>query len=330
MIDTFTNDWLLEYRRDKYSQSGEDGIIEKILEMLPNNDLWCVEFGAWDGVHLTNSRNLIEERDYSGVLIEGNPKRYVQLEQNYAEHNRRNANKVIAIQGFVGFDDDDNLDRILADTPIPRDFDLLSIDIDGNDYHVWKRLRDFQPKVVVIEFNPTIPNGVEFVQHADSSVCHGSSLHSVVGMAREKGYELVCVLHLNAFFVKAEYFPLFHIACNSPEMLRTDLSSVTYLFTGYDGTVLLRGRCELPWHNVGLKESKVQAIPGFMRRFPGDYSYLQALAFSFFLLLHNPRRFRRNVEEVLDLEQWLRRKLSRPTLRARRLPVRRRGSATSR
>ncbi len=63
--------WLLNHRSNVHSQAGEDGIIEKILELLPVRDHWCVEFGAWDGVFLSNTRRLIEHAGYSAVLIEG-------------------------------------------------------------------------------------------------------------------------------------------------------------------------------------------------------------------------------------------------------------------
>ncbi len=47
------SNWLLDYGKNVYSQTGEDGVIEKILDILPDRDSWCVEFGAWDGVHLS-------------------------------------------------------------------------------------------------------------------------------------------------------------------------------------------------------------------------------------------------------------------------------------
>lgn len=52
--------WLLEHKKDVYSQTGEDGIIETILSTIGDRDGWCVEFGAWDGQYLSNTRNLIE------------------------------------------------------------------------------------------------------------------------------------------------------------------------------------------------------------------------------------------------------------------------------
>lgn len=69
-------------RKNVYSQNGEDGIISDILSRLPNSDLnrWCVEFGAWDGKHMSNTFNLVERDDYSAIYIEGNPSYFEILE----------------------------------------------------------------------------------------------------------------------------------------------------------------------------------------------------------------------------------------------------------
>lgn len=61
------NDGLLDYRRNVTSQCGEDGIIEKIFEMIGARNKWCVEFGAYDGKHLSNSYNLINRGVFSGT-----------------------------------------------------------------------------------------------------------------------------------------------------------------------------------------------------------------------------------------------------------------------
>jgi hypothetical protein len=262
--------WLLDFKSDVYSQSGEDGIIEAILNLLPEHNKWCVEFGAWDGRHLSNTRNLIEARGYSAVLIESDAGKFAELRNNYLHRNN-----VITLNRFIGFDERDNLDHVLSDTPVPKDFDLLSIDIDGNDYHVWKAMATYKPKVVCIEFNPTIPTEVRFIQPANSSVNQGTSLLSMVELGKEKEYELVSVLPFNAFFVRSEYYPLFEIENNAPQMLRTHLSSITYIFTGFDGHIFLRGNLKLPWHGVRLQESKIQHLPGMLRKYPGNYGKIR-------------------------------------------------------
>jgi len=280
-----TATWLLDHRAQAYSQSGEDGIIAKILETLPHRDNWCVEFGALDGASLSNVRNLIENACYSAVLIEASKSRFKQLEANYS----RSA-KVTAFNRIVGFGPNDNLDCILAETAIPTDFDFLSIDIDGNDYHVWKSSTRYAPKAVCIEFNHTVPNEVSFVQPADPKISQGSSLLALVELGKEKGYELVCVEGVNAFFVKSQYFPLFEIADNSVAVLRRDLSAVTHLFIGYDGTVFLHGRSVLPWHcKLPLKASSMQRLPWFLRKFSDSYNFFERLAFASYLLFSSPR-----------------------------------------
>lgn len=285
-----TSTWLLNFKSNTYSQAGEDGIIEKILETLSQKDKWCVEFGAWDGVFFSNTRGLIEKKDYSAILIEGNKTKFKDLQRNYSQNP-----KIIAINRFVGFGEKDNLDRILKETPVPVDFDFLSIDTDGNDYHLWKAMSKYKPKAITIEFNPTIPTEVRFVQPLDLSVNQGASLLSLVELGKEKGYELICVLPFNAFFVKSEYYPLFQIQDNSPEILRTNLDSVTSLFIGYDGKVFLRGAKKLPWHGIELKESKIQPLPSFLRKYPGNYNRVEKTLFAIYLLLSSPRIFIREV-----------------------------------
>ncbi len=273
--------WLLDFRKNIYSQTGEDGVIEKILQILPENDRWCVEFGAWDGLLFSNTRNLIENAGYSAILIEGSKTKYAELQKNY--HSRTN---VITFNTFVGFTEDDRLDTILAKTSIPFNFDFLSIDVDGNDYHIWKAMSKYHPKMICIEFNPTIPTDVRFVQRADISVNQGSGLLPLVELGKEKGYELVAVLPFNAFFVDSKYYPLFGIDDNKPETLRKDLSRITYLFSGYDGTIFLDGCKQLPWHDIPIRESRIQQLPKVLRKYTENYSFVEKIAWRLFRRIH--------------------------------------------
>lgn len=196
--------WLLDFQQKNTSQCGEDGIIEKILDLIPEKDGWCVEFGAWDGLYLSNTLNLIPNHGYKAVLLEGDPVKFRELTRNFS-----NNSGVIPIQAMVCFSLNHSLDHVLRETNIPLDFDLLSIDIDGNDYHVWSAICTYRPKVLCIEFNSTIATGVEFIQKADARLNHGSSLSSLVSLGTSMGYELVCVTEHNAFFVLRSLFHLF-------------------------------------------------------------------------------------------------------------------------
>jgi len=68
-----------EHATNVHSGTGEDGVIGEILDRLPETDRWCVEFGAWDGLNLSNTRHLIESRGYAAVLIEADPAKCVEL-----------------------------------------------------------------------------------------------------------------------------------------------------------------------------------------------------------------------------------------------------------
>jgi hypothetical protein len=260
------NQRLNAFARDVTSQSGEDGILEKILETIPEPTGWCVEFGAWDGRHRSNTCHLVEASGYAAVLIEGNADRFRELQQHCARFP-----KAVPLHAMVGYEAGDGLDALLAGTAIPEEFDVLSIDIDGNDYHVWDATRRYRPRVVVIEFNPTIPTPVDFVQARDTAVNQGCSLKALDRLARSKGYCLVATTKLNALFVQERYFPAFGIADNSIEALRVDDSAVTYLFNGYDGTVFVRGLGELGWHRLPYRESRLQQLPRWLRQYPDHY-----------------------------------------------------------
>jgi len=257
--------WLGTFAGNVTSQYGEDGIIEKVLNIMRDNDKWCVEFGSWDGKVCSNTYNLIDRKGYSAVLIEGSRKRFKDLLKTFADNE-----KVVPINTYVGWGKDNGLDPILKETAVPTDFDLLSIDIDGNDYHVWQALQDYRPKVVVIEFNPTIPKNVEFVQPPDPRCYQGSSLLSIAKLGKSKGYELVCTTQTNGIFVDSRFFDLFGIKDNSVEVMMTDESMITHIFSGYDGTVFLRGCGMIPWQAIPYKESRVQQLPKWARKVVGD------------------------------------------------------------
>ena len=260
------NRWLLDHAADVTSQNGEDGIIAKVLEVLGEPRGWCVEFGAWDGRYLSNTYNLIANKGFSAVMIEGSARRCRDLQATFKDNPR-----VQALNAFVGFTADDGLDAILSRTPIPVDFDVLSIDIDGNDYHVWNAVTRYQPRVVVIEYNPTVPTAVDFVQPADMSINQGASITAQVRLAKQKGYELVSATTHNCVFVRADLYPRFGIVDNSVAALRADESMVTYIFNGFDGTVFVRGAGKLGWHGIPYSESRMQLVARPFRRFPDTF-----------------------------------------------------------
>ncbi len=259
--------WLLNHRKNVTSQCGEDGIIEKIFERLPRSDeMTCVEFGAWDGRMFSNTYNLTTNRGWRSLYIEADEKKFVDLQNTFKDNS-----KAFLVNKLVHFDNDyDTLDKILASSDWPADFDLLSIDIDGNDYHVWNSLTLFSPKVVIVEFNPTIPNDIHFVQERSMSVNQGSSLLAFQALGRSKGYQLVCVTEWNAIFVRDEFFNQFEISDNSPDAMHVPVLDGR-IFQAFDGTIYTFGIPKLLWHDVELGHEDFQVLPKSMRVY-GVYS----------------------------------------------------------
>jgi hypothetical protein len=254
------SNWLLtEHAQNFQSQCGEDGILAAILDRLPETNRWCVEFGAWDGVYFSNTRELVKSRGYFAVLIEGDPARAVALRSLYAGQRQ-----IYPVNALVGWNESDSLDAILQGNPVPIDFDVLSIDIDGNDYHAWAAVKTYRPKVVLIEFNPTCGTDVEYVQPPDPRIQRGSSLLSLTKLGRRKGYELVSVTDWNAIFVTKELFPLFEVADNSPRALRPSEEHVTHIFCGFDGTVMMSGRIRMLWQPYDIP---IRQLPWWLRGF---------------------------------------------------------------
>jgi hypothetical protein len=189
---------LLPYRNDIHSQNGEDGVLAEILKRLGIQEGWCVEFGAWDGQYLSNTFALTE-RGWQAVYLEGDRTRYEDLRVTTAAFSE----SVTTLNAYVAAEGDQSLDVLLSSTELPRDFDVLSIDIDGDDWHVWRGLGDYRPKVVIVEIDSSVPPGTNRVA---SPGCPGSSFTSTVKLGLEKGYRAVCHTG-NLFFVREDLVP---------------------------------------------------------------------------------------------------------------------------
>lgn len=236
--------YLKEYAKRVYSQFGEEGIIEKCLEIITTKNNWCVEFGAWDGIHLSNTCYFIKHKGWSAIQIEGNPEKFNELQKNFKENP-----STIQVNKIVGFIKGKNtIDDILGQTSIPTDFDFISIDIDGNDWYVWESMEKYRPRLVVIEFNPLVPNDVIFIQDNDNNIHQGCSLAALIELAEQKKYELICVHHVNAYFVVQEEFSKFNILDNGADAMK--VNSHGRIWCGYDGTVF-NTLWKIPWTGKG-------------------------------------------------------------------------------
>ncbi|RDJ99563.1 hypothetical protein [Paraburkholderia lacunae] len=176
------------YQSNVHSQNGEDGVVAEInrrLNVSADADNWCVEFGAWDGIHLSNTFQLVE-RGWNAIYIEGDRERYNDLLTTAGKYP-----KIIPVNAFVArFSADElSLDSILGKTEIPAEFTLLSIDIDSYDCDVWESLKNYTPKIVIIEINSSVPPGVVW-RHSEKT--KGNTFSATCRVAEKKGYTLVC------------------------------------------------------------------------------------------------------------------------------------------
>lgn len=256
---------LKSYQENVYSQCGEDGVIAQIFNIIPEQEVyWCEEFGAWDGVLHSNTCNLIKNSGWNGVLIEASTKKYKELKANYSE-----VGNAILVNKKISFEGEDRLDSVLGQTEIPNDFDLLSIDVDGNDYHIWDSMILYKPKIVPVEFNFTIPSDISYVQKRDFDTNHGNSLLALVNLGKQKGYELVTTTECNGFFVRKEYFHLFEIEDNSIDTLWDTQGETPRVMQMYDGTLVLSSDFRMPWNGWKVGKLDLQKVPKFARQF-GD------------------------------------------------------------
>ena len=188
------------------SQSGEDGILREIFRRLGIERGWFVELGAWDGVLYSNAYALLQ-KGWQGVGIECDPDKFRELQRNMA-----GVTTYVPICRRVTCAGDDRLEAILAGTAIPRDFELLSIDIDGHDYWVWESLKHYRPAVVVIEYNSHFSAADAKAIRIDEtrvydgeSPRHGASAAALEQLGRSKGYMLVAYTgFLNVIFVRQD------------------------------------------------------------------------------------------------------------------------------
>ena len=180
-----------DYERRVYSQNGEDGIVDELFRRLGTSGGRFVEFGVGDGSEC-NTALLARERGWSGWMLENDPDACQRLAAAYAPFSRvRTACRNLTVE---------NIDSTLAELGVPREFDLLSIDVDGNDYWLWRAAGRYQPHVVGIEYNAAYPPPVRCVMaynpdHVwNGTTYHGASIASVASLRARLDYALVGAL----------------------------------------------------------------------------------------------------------------------------------------
>jgi hypothetical protein len=194
------NRHLFDYRDIGYSQSGEQGLILRILDLLGIARGLCCEFGAWDGIHLSNTRKLMES-GWRGLMIEADERRFQDLLKTYPA-----GSAATNVRAFVGTGKN-SLAKIAARSGIRERFDLVSIDIDGLDFEIFESLSEFEkpPLIVVVEVYTCHRASNETPVPTDIAMSGiGQPLGLFIKTGKKMGYRLVTFIGTNAFFVHAD------------------------------------------------------------------------------------------------------------------------------
>jgi hypothetical protein len=187
-------DTLLFHARTVHSQTGEDGILEEIFHRIGTTDRYLVDLGAGDGQTLSNTQYLIEQ-GWHGTRVD------------LDTHGQTDLCQAVITA--------DNIQALLQQHHVPTHFDLLSLDLDGNDWYVLRAvLRDYHPRVLVCEINGQLPANPPrtIVYNPDHRFenCnyYGASLGAFTQLAQHHGLQLIYVhAGLNAFFIEQQHLP---------------------------------------------------------------------------------------------------------------------------
>lgn len=191
------------YEKKIFSQNGEDGMIEEIFTRIGTTNRFFVEFGVEDGMECL-TRHLLVHHGWSGVMMEGSESHFRNLVANTAKYPQVHVSHQFITR--------DNVPGLFKAHGVPNEFDLLVIDIDGNDYWVWQALDAYKPRLVVIEYNASYPPPQKMVIPYMENFCwdgtsyFGASLSSLEALGKSLGYALVGTdtRGVNAFFVRQD------------------------------------------------------------------------------------------------------------------------------
>jgi hypothetical protein len=175
----------------EYSQNNEDGMLLAVFEAIGVTDARYVEVGTDDGSEC-NTRLLRDRHGWKGL----------RLDAKY-EDTRTNLHKEFVTAS--------NINAVFCKYGVPDEFDLLSIDIDGQDWHLWNGLTH-RPRVVIIEFACSFGPAADLVMPFDlfyrwDGGLNGATISAMVKLAERKGYVLIGGNVVNCIFVRNDALP---------------------------------------------------------------------------------------------------------------------------
>lgn len=197
---------LSEYEWGVFSQWGENGIIQFLIREVESQNKTFIEFGVEDFLE-SNCRYLLMTSDWQRCVIDGSNENIRKLQNSYFYWRHD-------LQSMAAFIDKENINQLLEKSQFNRDLGILSVDIDGNDYHILKAINTFEPRIIVSAFNPyfgskraiTVPYDPKFYRtekHYSNSY-FGASIKAIEHVLNEKEYTLVStgITGNDAYFVR--------------------------------------------------------------------------------------------------------------------------------
>jgi hypothetical protein len=191
-----------------FTTGDEDGILLNIFTKISTTDKIFVDIGSNDCIN-SNCANLAFHHNWNGLFIDGNKTILERGKHIYSKYFGKLSKRFSFTQAIVTVN---NINEILNSFLLQKEIDLLSIDLDGNDYFIWDKITALNPRVVVTEvqvekgsldFIPEYSNEFEFYE---SNLPKGASPLSMIKLAESKGYKLVAANNgcYNLFFVRKD------------------------------------------------------------------------------------------------------------------------------
>jgi hypothetical protein len=197
-----------------FSQYDEDGILLFIFSVIGTTNKQSVEICAGDGIEC-NSANLIINFGWKALLFDGNQENVNRGMRFYSKHVLTLHDQPKYVNAWIEIE---NVNQLITQSGVSGEIDLLSIDVDGNDYWLWKAVDCINPRVVVLEYQGGLPSDravtIEYRRdYVSRSVSPGgfagASLAALTKLAQSKNYRLVGCnrCDLNAFFIRNDLAP---------------------------------------------------------------------------------------------------------------------------
>ena len=182
------------------SQWGQDGVLEKIFDIIGTTNKYFVEFGSSGNDNGMGNTAYLRRKGFDGLLMDGSERPY-----NQDVNDKKYEVNIEMISAS-------NINGLFEKYNVPIEFDFLSIDIDGQDFHVWNNIEKYSPRVVSIEINYHIPTGLDKVMPLNDKwvwntgdipgEMYGSSITALKNLGNKKGYALVATCMCDAIFVR--------------------------------------------------------------------------------------------------------------------------------